>query len=845
MAIDTTGISYINYLWTKKNADGTLTGIRLDKLNLPTDVAYLSNIPTDYVTIGTTQTITGFKTFNAPTNISGTEQSTMKLKTSNGGSITFGKEGPNSGSMIRLDQTDGTCRLRFRSSSTAGAMIWEQPETSSALYMDVDKIHFRGVNGFYLNKITYADYLYTSSTGLVTKGTFKTLTIQKNGTNVATFKANSNDTTANITIATTDVNNSSSNVDGDTVNDVLDGAKAIRSSDGSINISLTNGYVDFKVASAPISINLNGSATSNPSFYAPTSGGTSNYILKSNGSGAPTWIAQSSLVAGSASKVTNKLTFGSKTYDGSSAQTLTLSDLGGQAAGSYVSYTNNTATVAGTSKTVSKVSPTTLFVPSGLVMGGTAAAAGLVTRGICGCSTPENTGAATKSQLYLNYDGDNTNNPSERGVVINAGAVGADLGNGIYSHCAVRGDAMKSWIEAKDYISSTTASNTYAPKNGGIYFIQGNTSGTAGTWTGSSDDISAYYDGLVVAYKIGIAGASTTTLDINSLGAKTVYLRSGVKLTTHYGTGTVILLAYNATTGYFYAGDYDSNTNTIPSAISTTAAGTAAKVASCTSYVATAKTYIQVILQYANTYKGLLTLNINGQGAKRIYINNQLSSSTNYTLPAGSYLVYYNGSYYYFYTDGDLYSATKRVSVEGHTHTYPSLADSDYITANSSGQLTSGTARSITAGTAIKLDVIDGNLQISSDALSVTSSGSGNAVTGITVDGHSITLAKSKTFLTSVTYPVTTGSKSAGASYSISYSGGSNFYIIYPTDDVYTFKATINGTDYTCYNFVTARSYTGGRIVFGYFNSTSSYFKTTPISGSTIKFDVETKYMII
>ena len=81
----------------------------------------------------------GLQTVNAPTNSAGTEQATVKFKTANGGSITFGKEGPNSGSMIRLDQTDGTCRLRFRSSSTAGAMVWEQPEQGAQLYVDLGK----------------------------------------------------------------------------------------------------------------------------------------------------------------------------------------------------------------------------------------------------------------------------------------------------------------------------------------------------------------------------------------------------------------------------------------------------------------------------------------------------------------------------------------------------------------------------------------------------------------------------------------------------------------------------------------------------------------------------------
>ena len=84
-------------------------------------------------------TFSGVQTINAPTNVSGSEQTTMKVKTSNGGAIIFGKEGANSGTMIRLDQADGTCRLRFRSSATAGAMVWEQPEQGAHLYVDLGK----------------------------------------------------------------------------------------------------------------------------------------------------------------------------------------------------------------------------------------------------------------------------------------------------------------------------------------------------------------------------------------------------------------------------------------------------------------------------------------------------------------------------------------------------------------------------------------------------------------------------------------------------------------------------------------------------------------------------------
>ena len=84
-------------------------------------------------------------------------------------------------------------------------------------------------------------------------------------------------------------------------------------------------------------------------------------------------------------------------------------------------------------------------------MGGTALAAGLVTRGICGSSEPTASGGATKSQLYINYDGNNVNNPAERGLVLNAGSVGANLGNGVYQYTAVRGDALCAYVQAKGY----------------------------------------------------------------------------------------------------------------------------------------------------------------------------------------------------------------------------------------------------------------------------------------------------------------------------------------------------------------------------------------------------------
>ena len=94
----------------------------------------------------------------------------------------------------------------------------------------------------------------------------------------------------------------------------------------------------------------------------------------------------------------------------------------------------------------------------------------------------------------------------------------------------------------------------------GIYYIKG-TGTTAGTWLGSHTGITAYYDGLTIAYHTNIAGASTTTLNINGLGAKTCYLRADSKVTTHYGINTVVIFTYITVngTGRWETADYDAN----------------------------------------------------------------------------------------------------------------------------------------------------------------------------------------------------------------------------------------------------------------------------------------------
>lgn len=203
---------------------------------------------------------------------------------------------------------------------------------------------------------------------------------------------------------------------------------------------------------------------------------------------------------------------------------------------------------------------------------------------------------------------------------------------------------------------SVTASKINGTPGNVIPFIVG-TGTAAGTWTGTLDGLTAYYDGLIILYKSPVAGASTTTLNLNGLGAKTCYINSTTKLTTHFPINQPIFLVYSVSQNsgcWMCLDDYWVNSDTYTQALCTTAARTAAKGASMTYYTATAKSYVMVNFRYANSSASAITLNINSQGAKPIYINGTASSASNHTLPAGPYLAYYDGTNYYLRTDGKI-----------------------------------------------------------------------------------------------------------------------------------------------------------------------------------------------
>jgi len=92
-----------------------------------------------------------------------------------------------------------------------------------------------------------------------------------------------------------------------------------------------------------------------------------------------------------------------------------------------------------------------------------------------------------------------------------------------------------------------------------------------------------------------------------------------------------------------WTNDYDPSQteDTIPSAYCTSNSAVANKLADCTDYQIAPNSYLHILFKYGNLAPNAITLNVNGQGAKPIYINGQPSSSTNFNIPAGTYISFY------------------------------------------------------------------------------------------------------------------------------------------------------------------------------------------------------------
>ena len=472
----------------------------------------------------------------APTNVSGKENVTAWFNTANGGRVGFGKEAANSGTGIFFDQVSGTRRLNFRASATAGAMVWEQPESGSCLYYDVGGIQFRGCSSIMFNQFKSAGYLYTDSNGSLKKGTMPT---SLKNPKALTFGSKTYDGSSAQTITASDIGAE------------LSGAAANA-------LASAKSYADTAIA------NLVNSAPE---------------TLDTLGELATAIQAHES------------------EYDALL-----------QTVGSKAKKTTQTATVLGTSKTTEAIGEYQLVFPKGAVFSGTAASAGLVTRGICGVTTPEANGSCSKENLYINYDGTNDYNAG-RQVVLQAGQVGTHYGNNLYQYCAARGDAVKAYCDA-----------TYL-KPSGVTVTQKETSGNEiGSITVGSTTTKLY------------APTSAITID-DDLSATS----------TNPVQNKIINNALNERKNRIWYGTC------------TTSAATTAKLGTCEGFNLYTGATILLKMSYTSTSTSNNTLNVNGTGAKTIYTSNYIpvrytsTYTSSYQKPwsANDYCLFtYDGTYW-------------------------------------------------------------------------------------------------------------------------------------------------------------------------------------------------------
>lgn len=146
------------------------------------------------------------------------------------------------------------------------------------------------------------------------------------------------------------------------------------------------------------------------------------------------------------------------------------------------------------------------------------------------------------------------------------------------------------------------------------------------------------------------------TLNVNDTGAKTVKIGGGNVTTSNFGVdywhcyydGTNWQLT--TTKEVYNAHVCDSANSAYTSRQAggcTTAGNNAEKIVSMPNFTLDyPKATFALWFQYANTNQGKLTLKVNNQTAKDLYINGTISSATNYTLPNGVWMCTWNGTYF-------------------------------------------------------------------------------------------------------------------------------------------------------------------------------------------------------
>lgn len=198
-----------------------------------------------------------------------------------------------------------------------------------------------------------------------------------------------------------------------------------------------------------------------------------------------------------------------------------------------------------------------------------------------------------------------------------------------------------------------------------IYYVKGPanpTDTTVGVWTGTIVDpafskISSYYDGLTVLYVPNVAGANTTTLNINNLGPADCYYTSTIKLTMQYPAETPILLTctwlpdYTGGQGQWrwrcvgVEDDNETHIYYVEGPDTDTTAGSWTGTITAHSFAGRSGYYDGLTVLYVPHVAGASTtyLNINNFGNAVCYYTNTTKLTTHYSVGTPILLTYTNG----------------------------------------------------------------------------------------------------------------------------------------------------------------------------------------------------------
>lgn len=193
---------------------------------------------------------------------------------------------------------------------------------------------------------------------------------------------------------------------------------------------------------------------------------------------------------------------------------------------------------------------------------------------------------------------------------------------------------------------------------------------------------------------------ATPKLNVNNTGAKSIYYNGSALNPTAVTYATAVITSGSVVT-FVYQGTYFAITAienpkriVVPGYQLDSTGGNSTKIMKMSNYTLCAGSLFTASFLHDNTASSILSLNINETGAKTLFINGKQSSSSNCTLPAGTYLIYYDGTNYYVRTDGKYPGASSLPTREDIT--------SDFITSN----LRVSIGRAIRYGKEVELELL-------------------------------------------------------------------------------------------------------------------------------------------